>query len=135
MNTYQTTVSNPYNTWRGKALQDSYGNAISYMGGMQGLNAANIEAQAIPRTVKQLGLDKEYLEWTRGQTSKKEYIDQALNFLNIGSKTATYQRAGQTGLQKITGTVTDVGSLFKGVNDLFGGGKTLLDTLAKLGEQ
>ncbi len=47
--------------------------AVSAMGSMgtTGMALANI-----PREIKQYGLDKQYAEWTRGQTEKQNYVNQ-----------------------------------------------------------
>jgi hypothetical protein len=50
---------------------------------------------AIPRVLKQAGLDKSYLEWVRGNDSKASSINQMLNFLGIS--TGTYIPEGLTG--------------------------------------
>jgi hypothetical protein len=61
--------------------------AVSAMNSM-GTSSALI--QAIPREIKQYGLDKQYSEWTRGQEAKQQYVNQALQFLGISTGTATY---------------------------------------------
>jgi len=101
MGTYANTVTNPYNTWRSNALQNSYQNALNYATNRTNLNTANAQLQQVPRLITQYGLDKKYAEWIRGEESKRSYVDAALTFLNIGSKTATYTPAKQSGFQAL----------------------------------
>jgi hypothetical protein len=102
MDAYNNTVSNPYQNWRSTALQNSYKNALDYANGASSINQATATMAAAPRLIQQYGLDKQYDEWTRGQNMNKSYIDSALNFLNISTKTSTYTPAVKSGFQAFT---------------------------------
>lgn len=84
------TVTDPYSNWYSDELSKSYDRALNYGGQASSINQANISAQAVPRLIKQYGLDQKYADWTRGETAKKSYVDAALNFLNLSSGTTTY---------------------------------------------
>jgi len=43
---------------------------------------------ALPRVIKQYGLDRQYNEWVRGEKQKQDYVNAALNFMNISGGTA-----------------------------------------------
>lgn len=103
---YKNTVTDPYNTWRANALQNSYTNALNYGKTVSDLNTAGAAVAAIPRSVAQLGLDKEYAEWIRTRPENKDYVDAALNFLNLSSVTNTYTPGTamkKSGFQQIAG--------------------------------
>ena len=104
MSAYQNNVTTPYQNWRSTALQNSYNNALSYASGASSLNQATEQLQQIPRLISQYGLDQQYKEWTRGQEANQQYINDALNFLNISSGTTTY-KPGEKGM------IGDIGAL------------------------
>jgi len=93
METYANTVTNPYNTWRSNALQNSYKNALDYSTIASETNKTNAALQQIPRLIQQYNLEKKYAEWLRTSPENAPYIDKALSFLGLGTNAATYQPA------------------------------------------
>jgi hypothetical protein len=111
LDTYNDTVTTPYQNWRSTALQNSYNNALAYSNNVSTLNTANEALQQVPRLIEQYGLDQQYKEWTRGQEANQKYINSALDFLNISSATSTYT-PGKTGLLDtiVSSAMSGVGS-------------------------
>lgn len=108
IDTYGRTVTDPYNQFRSNALQNSYTNALNYGKTMSDLNVAGAEIAGIPRGVAQMGLDKEYAEWIRTRPENKDYVDAALNFLQLSSVTNTYTPGTamkKSGFQQIAGNL------------------------------
>lgn len=86
---YNNTVVNPYQDFRSTALQNSYQNALNYGTTASGINQATATMAAVPRAIKQYGLEQKYNEWVRTRPESQKYIDQALNFLGISTGTMT----------------------------------------------
>lgn len=97
INTYGKTVTDPYATGRSTRLQNSYANALGYTSAMNALRESTQKLAEVPRLIKDYGLDKQYNEWVRGQNMSKEYVDQALQFISIPTKSAEY-KAGKQGM-------------------------------------
>ncbi len=87
MNAYQNNVTNPYQNFRSTALQNSYQNALNYGQGMNTINQATATMQAVPRLIKQYGLDQQYKEWARAEGVPVAALDQAMKFLDISTIT------------------------------------------------
>ena len=90
-------VTNPYLQGRSNRLQNSYGNALNYASGATGVNQQTGAMAAVPRLIKDYGLDAKYNEWIRGQNTTQQYINDALSFMNLSTVTNTYV-PGQKGM-------------------------------------
>jgi len=127
MNAYNATVTTPYQNWRSDALQKSYQNALDYSKGRMDLNTSAEAMLAIPREIKQYGLDKEYTDWVRAQEADQKYIDQALYFLGISTGTVSSKPkygVASAALSGIGSALSSygMGSLFQGADAAGAGG-------------
>jgi hypothetical protein len=89
---------------RGKLAWNVQQNVPLAIGAANALSKTEAEIQQIPRLIEQYGLDQKYKEWVRANEADQQYINDALNFLNISTVTEKYKK-GQKGL------IGDLGAL------------------------
>lgn len=89
MDAYGRTVTDPYQNFRSEALQKSYQNALDYQARQSETNVRAAEMSALPRQIKQYGLDKQYDEWVRGREEMADYMNKALQYLSVTGMTQT----------------------------------------------
>jgi hypothetical protein len=126
LNEYNASVIDPYRSIRSDMLQKSYQNALDYAANRASLNTTGAQIQALPRLIKQYGLDQKYNEWVRGSTERQNMVDRAINFLGLSTVSQTT-------------TPGDEGIMGKYIMPLatayLSGGASIPSWLSKLGRQ
>lgn len=82
-------VAGNLSTQRYQSIQDAKNRALTASDALNSMGTTSMALYSIPRSIQQLGLDKAYAEYVRGNESQQNSINQMLNFLGIS--TGTYQ--------------------------------------------
>lgn len=113
-------VSQQLLTQRFAAREADKNRQLQAAGMVPGLATNMAEIAAIPRSIKQAGLDKSYLDYVRGSEEKANSVNQMLNFLGISTGTAAQDDtrwssalAGAMGGAQIASSIGGAGSATK----------------------
>lgn len=89
---------------RAKQLMANKQLSLQALTAAPGVASGNMAIQAVPRQISQYGLDQKYNDYVRTSNQNQQYVNQAMQFLNLSTKTSTYT-PGKQGMIGTLGTI------------------------------
>jgi hypothetical protein len=82
-----TVLAKGLSNLQGQLLNQKFSTRQAALDRQANIARENVNVQAIPRTIQQAGLDRAYLDYTQGNQQHQQDINNALQFLGIGTVT------------------------------------------------